>query len=109
MALATTYVQGPINPVADSSKLGPSLTQGGLYDAGSHRTMSVDLTASDLDACAQKRNISHPEPESRILKHIPKATRPCTGRLLTTIINKTLADPSTLHHWQILLSFAAIV
>src|SRR6218665_1069960 len=96
-------------PVADSSKHDPSSSQGGLSEAGSQRTTSVDLTTSVLVESAQKRIIFHPEPKSRILKHIPKAARSCTGRLLTTIINKILADPSTLHHWQVLLSFAAIV
>src|SRR6218665_2523993 len=82
---------------------------GGLSEAGSQRTTSVDLTTSVLVESVQKRIIFHPEPKRRILKHIPKAARSCTGRLLTTIINKILADPSTLHNWQVLLSFAAIV
>src|SRR6218665_2279976 len=91
-------------PVADSSKHGLSSSQGGLSEAGSQRTTSVDLTTSVLVESVQKRIIFHPEPKSRILKHIPKAARSCTGRLT---INKILA--STLHHWQVLLSFAAIV
>src|SRR6218665_2912122 len=49
----------------------------------------------------------HPIMRFKILKHIPKAARPVTGRLLTVIINKILREADNPAHWHMLLTFGA--
>jgi len=51
--------------------------------------------------------ITHPSLPHRILKRIPKAARPCTGRLLISIINKILKDAENPTAWHMLLTFGA--
>ena len=53
--------------------------------------------------------IKHPSLPHRLLKRIPKAARPQTGRLLTTIINKILNDSRNPTTWQMLLTFGAAI
>src|SRR6218665_1711782 len=79
---------------------GPSLDQGSVLP---------DSVASGKDIGSLTRNCLHPVPKGRILKHIPKAARPGVSRLLAMIINRILADPTSVHQWQCLLSFAAVV
>ena len=38
------------------------------------------------------RIIAHPTPPYRLMKLIPKAARPCAGKLLSTLINGILTE-----------------
>lgn len=49
----------------------------------------------------------HPIMRLKILKRIPKAARPVTGRLLTIIINKIFREADNPAHWHMLLTFGA--
>jgi len=93
-------------PAAYGSQLDPSSQGGPSLDQGS---VLPDSVASGKDIGSLTRNCLHPVPKGRILKHIPKAARPSVSRLLATIINRILADPTSVHQWQCLLSFAAVV
>src|SRR6218665_2712031 len=93
-------------PAAYGSQLDPSSQRGPSWNQG---IVLPDSVASGQDIGSLTRNCLHPVPKGRILKHIPKAARPSVSRLLATIINRILADPTSVHQWQCLLSFAAVV
>src|SRR6218665_3781351 len=53
-------------------------------------------------------NAMHPSLQSKLVRHIPKGARNCTGQLLTNIINRLLLDPMHPEHWRCLFCFAAL-
>src|SRR6218665_1018043 len=55
------------------------------------------------------QTIAHPTLPFRLMKHIPKAARPCTGRLLSTLINGILKEADKPSRWQALLTFGASI
>lgn len=55
------------------------------------------------------RVIAHPTLPYRLMKHIAKSARPCTGRLLSTSINGILKEADKPSCWQELLTFGASI
>src|SRR6218665_137152 len=70
----------------------------------------LEANTQELDGIAVLDNTNwdktpHPIMRFKILKRIPKAARPVTGRFLTFIINKILREADNPAHWHMLLTF----
>src|SRR6218665_2879062 len=76
---------------------------------GSHKP-PIETPNDDLHPLPSSftTNAKHPSLQSKLLCHIPKGTRNCTGHLLTNIINRLLSDPMRPEHWRCLFCFAAL-
>jgi hypothetical protein len=70
---------------------------------------SAELRAVDPveDLGRTEERPGHPTLPHKLMKHIPRAARPCTGTLLTTIINGILRDADEPARWHALLTFGA--
>lgn len=49
--------------------------------------------------------VSHPSPEQRSIKHIPKSSRSACANLLSSLLDSIVDSPQDASHWQVLLDF----
>src|SRR6218665_1217335 len=70
------------------------------FSQGTHSEAKTPVSNEDQPLTTSfPAYINHPSLQAKLLRHIPKGARTCTGQLLTNIINRLLKDPTRPEHW----------
>src|SRR5678815_5615794 len=108
------------DPCPGSNKPPLAESQPDLVTSKSHQPTTTKNTNPNMSQTDGTANVKckaaptidyskHPSLQFKLMRHIPKGARNCTGLLLTSIINQLTSDPMQLDNWRCLLSFGAVI